>query len=131
MRSVLLTQRKSIFSPCHFLSTPNKHLCTTLVTYQVWGIDLFYLVLLLPCLIFLAFLLKKLRLSVKILKKTESLLLHVLFTFVWGIVTINLIASIAAMLLSSTTSFVQIHLLVLIFFFTRHHRMMATIIRHR
>lgn len=55
------------------------------------GLDLYYFITLIPNLIFILYLLFKLKISVKILKKTDSLLLPALYTFVWCVCVVHLI----------------------------------------
>ncbi|KAL9650017.1 hypothetical protein ABK040_003135 [Willaertia magna] len=91
----------------HFLSTcpfhqslPNVNKANSDFCFQIsflrtiFGLDFYYFITLIPNILFILFLIIfKLRISLKIIKKTESILLPTLYTFVWGVCVIHLLTS--------------------------------------
>lgn len=63
----------------------NGTFCETLATFKAGKVDILVLATMLPSLLFMIYLLFKLKLSVKIIKKTESLILPVYYTYSWAV----------------------------------------------
>jgi hypothetical protein len=67
------------------------------------GVDLFFLLTIIPGVLFMCFLLARLKLSITILKNMESLVLPTIYTFVWMVCVFNLLFAILTILVASTT----------------------------
>lgn len=63
----------------------NGTFCATLATFKAGKVDVLVLSIMILSIIFMIYLLFKLRLSVKIIKKTESLILPVYYTYTWAV----------------------------------------------
>nr|CAG4718047.1 unnamed protein product [Naegleria fowleri] len=64
------------------------------------GLDLYYFITLIPNLLFILFLLFKLKITVKILKKTDSLLLPALYSFVWCVCVVHMITCLSTIVVA-------------------------------
>jgi hypothetical protein len=95
----------SFLPDCSFMVGPNSEaMCVKLMKVRfLGGIDLFFLLTIIPGVLFMCYLLAKLKLSVTILKSTDSLVLPTIYTFVWLVCVFNLLFALLTILVASTT----------------------------
>ncbi|KAL0489341.1 transmembrane protein [Acrasis kona] len=69
----------------------------------VGGVDVFSVSTVAPGIIFMIYLLYKLRLSIKILKNTTSLMIPTIYTFVWLVCVLNLMFTLITIIVATST----------------------------
>jgi hypothetical protein len=98
------------FLRCDFLAEDSNHqlpFCATVLTlnrYWIGGLDILHFLTIIPTLFFIIYLLGKLKMSIVIMKNSDSLVVPTVYTFVWVVCVFNMLTAIATVIISSTAT---------------------------